>query len=392
MASTISPLLLCSGVKQVERPLIGVMAHVHCKSDHFDGRQGPALRKYLETARQEGVSACVFDPEDMDAQRNRVRGYVLKTGRDSEQGGVEKRDLPLPKVVYDQILSRKYENNSEVGSTLDHLRKYCVVFNDGYFDKWQVHEWLTAQPSLRDHLPKTWLLRNARTFNDFLNSHRVVFVKPIHGSLGVGIIRASRVADGWKAVLKPKNGPLMAFIARSPDDLFDHFRRRLSGKRCIVQEGLDLIVWNGRPVDVRAIVQKDRNRRWRRTKLYARVAARGEFVSNLTTGGEAFPLSIIGEADRRLNVAAVRREIIHLVSLIPETVEGESGRLLGELGVDLGIDADGRVYVIEVNSKPWKTPVTTRGSQTLVDLSFVRPILFARELAHNSDARREPRS
>ena len=56
--------------------------------------------------------------EVMDAQRNRVRGYVLKTGRDSEQGGVEKRDLPLPKVVYDQILSRKYENSMELGAAI----------------------------------------------------------------------------------------------------------------------------------------------------------------------------------------------------------------------------------------------------------------------------------
>ena len=391
MAATVSPLLLCSGVRQVERPLVGVMAHVRYTPEGFGGRQGPGLRKYLETARQEGVAACVFDPADVDLKRNRIRGCVLKTrSADGHSVLLEQRDLPLPMVVYDQILSRKYENRVDLGAALEHLRNHCIVFNGGYFDKWQVHEWLSTEPSLRAHLPKTALLRNARTLGDFLDRHEVVFVKPIHGSLGVGIIRARRAPDGWQATLKPKSGPLTDFAAKSAAGLYDQFRWRVAKRRCIVQEGLNLIQWNGRPVDVRAIVQKDKSGAWRRTKLYARVAARGEFVSNLATGGEALPLSIIGEAGRRLNMAAVKREITRLTAEIPAVMERESERLLGELGVDLGVDAAGRVFVIEVNSKPWKTPLTEKGSQKLVDLSFLRPILFARELARNANARREP--
>lgn len=390
MAATASPLLLCSGVRQVERPLLGVMAHVRNTADGFAGRQGPGLRKYLETARQEGVGACVFDPVDVDPQRNRVRAYVLKARSVDGQGVLERRDLPLPVVVYDQILSRKYENQGDLGAALEHVRRHCVLFNGGYFDKWQVHEWLSIEPSLRTHLPKTALLRNARTLGGFLDRYKVVFVKPIHGSLGIGIIRAQRAPEGWEATLKPKDGQLTAFHATSAAGLYDQFRWRVAKRRCIVQEGLDLIEWNGRPIDVRAIVQKDKTGVWRRTKLYARVAARGEFVSNLATGGEALPLSIIGDAGRRLNMTAVKRDITRLTTEIPAVMERESERLLGELGVDLGVDVAGRVFVIEVNSKPWKTPLTERGSQRLVDLSFLRPILFARELARNANARREP--
>jgi len=53
---------------------------------------------------------------------------------------------------------------------------------------------------------------------------------------------------------------------------------------------------------------------------------------------------------------------------------------LGEIGLDLGVDRRGRVWLIEVNAKPFRK-VFDAGPKRRVFLSFRRPMAYARYLA-----------
>ncbi|MGZ4135856.1 MAG: YheC/YheD family protein, partial [Tumebacillaceae bacterium] len=54
------------------------------------------------------------------------------------------------------------------------------------------------------------------------------------------------------------------------------------------------------------------------------------------------------------------------------------GGPIGELGLDLGLDESGRIWVIEVNAKPWKKPNIAEGEwKNLALLAFQRPVQFA---------------
>lgn len=100
----------------------------------------------------------------------------------------------------------------------------------------------------------------------------------------------------------------------------------------------------------------------------------------MATGGQALPLSAL-TFDQDVSLSDIKQTIRQLEKLIPACIEEQSGRILGEMGIDLGVSETGEIYVIEVNSKPWKTPMTSSGSEQLVDLSFLRPIRFALGLA-----------
>nr|MBO2476611.1 hypothetical protein [Bacillota bacterium] len=54
---------------------------------------------------------------------------------------------------------------------------------------------------------------------------------------------------------------------------------------------------------------------------------------------------------------------------------------VGELGLDLGIDRLGRIWLIEVNSKPFLQMTREAGSPHILGLSVQRPLRFARYLA-----------
>lgn len=382
-----SPVWLCSLVRKVRKPVVGIMARPRVSDGAFAGKQGPVLMKYLETARRLHVLACVFDPRDVDLTRHRLTGYMLDASARRESPRIMRVDLPIPLVVYDQLLSRRYENAKDVAAARAYLKGHAHLFNDGYFDKWEVYQWLAARPQLRVALPKTELLTGVQPLRKLLAEYETVFVKPIHGSLGLGIVKLTRVEQGFQALLRTKEGNCDEGVFSSAQDVYAHFRKRWQGTRHIVQQGLQLYEVGGRPVDVRAIVQKNGEGKWQSTKIFVRMAGSGEFISNLTTGGEALPLNHLAQVDKTLKLARIKKEIRQLVNAIPEAIEEGAARTLGEMGIDIGLCESLRPQIIEVNSKPWKTPETVNGSMELVELSFERPIRFALHLAHGTDAK-----
>ncbi|MCY0876403.1 MAG: YheC/YheD family protein [Firmicutes bacterium] len=382
-----SPVWLCSLVRKVRRPVIGIMARPRVSEGVLIGKQGPVLMKYLVTAKRLHTLACVFDPHEVDVSRQRLTGYVLDASAHRDNPQVQKVDLPIPMVIYDQLLSRRYENAKDVSKVRAFLKTRAHVFNDGYFDKWEVYQWLSVHPQFRPVLPKTELLTSAAPLRRLLHEYPTVFVKPIHGSLGLGIVKITRVEGGYEAVLRTKEGNSDEGVFASAQDVYNHFRKRWQASRHIAQQGLNLYAVGGRPVDVRVIMQKNGEGQWQSTKIFVRMAGSGEFISNLTTGGEAMPLSQLGKSDKNIKIARIKRDIRQLVSEVPVAIEQGAARTLGEMGIDIGLCESGRPQIIEVNSKPWKTPETVNGSTELVELSFERPIRFALHLAHGTDVK-----
>ncbi|HCC32454.1 MAG TPA: hypothetical protein DEQ28_00890, partial [Clostridiales bacterium] len=79
------------------------------------------------------------------------------------------------------------------------------------------------------------------------------------------------------------------------------------------------------------------------------------------------------------------RAIVHRVRntalTITPLIEAALGMTLGELGLDLGVDRTGRIWLLEVNSRPWRTVNPERGSIARTRLALLRPLAYARCLA-----------
>ncbi|WP_076347015.1 YheC/YheD family endospore coat-associated protein [Alicyclobacillus vulcanalis] len=359
------------------RPLIGILDHPRWDEKRGTLRendQTAGIRRMVEIAQSLGADAFVFSLADVDLKARRVRGFTWRDGRWAEQ------TYRFPDVIYDQLVSRKMELSGPFQDTRRALSSEYGdrFFNDGFFDKWQIYEWLRRSP-VRAHVPETVRHRSLRQGADFLARHRVAFLKPLHGSLGLGIVRFTMEKDGsvayeWK---RSRDG-MTRGTAPSPADAVQMFRTQLRRRPYIWQQGIDLIALDGRPVDIRILLQRDGTGAWKRTKTFARVAKSGDFTSNLTTGGGAMPVDravLSGFPDDVKK--RVRASIRRLAEKVAEAVEAGAGRTFGELGIDLGVDRRGFVWVIEVNSKPRKAPASASGRDDLVELSFRRPMEYA---------------
>jgi glutathione synthase/RimK-type ligase-like ATP-grasp enzyme len=365
-------------------PVVGILANVHWKQvTGIHGEQEKVFRKLLDAAHLEQVFGYVLSPLEIDWSKDFAWGYFYQ--QKNETGSEWKRTkLPLPNVIYNQISSRKFEKRPQVQEAIKRLRNLLAhrFFNPEYFDKWQVHRWLLKDAATAEYVPESMRVTKAASIAALLQRYGSVYLKPIHGSLGIGILKLTQLPDGRiQYQLKQKSSIVQGYAKGVAQAL----KLAISGKkvRYMIQRGLPLMTYKGRPFDLRVLVQKDGEGKWSRTKLFARIAKQGDFTSNLTTGGDAKPIrELLQELIHdQAKVNQIMKDVKTCIKLIPASIERQSDSILGELGLDLGIDMNGKVWVIEVNAKPWKKTETVHGNPVLVDRAFQRPMAFARYLA-----------
>ena len=259
---------------------------------------------------------------------------------------------------------------------LPHLK----YFNPSFLNKWKVYQLLVTDPILNRYLPETRLL-TIESFKEMLQKHSTLFVKPSNGSLGKGIIKVTRNKNGTMDFVIYGRGKVKNH-AETPEGFFKKTARIRGDKSYIVQQGIRLAVYRGSTFDLRIIYQKNREGKWQQGKKFVRVAPRGSSISNLSSGGRV-------EISRRIlhylfnskdKVNSKFEEVKGLCLQTAVILEEKSGGIYGELGMDIGIDKNGALWLIEVNSKPRKT-TESEFSTAVMRRTFKRPLEFASFLA-----------
>jgi len=356
---------------------LGLLMQRCADPDRPFGPLTPFARRVIGMARSEGVSALGIDPDDVDLITGRVRGLLLKDGRWAPAAG------PLPDVLWNRYFRRDQDDLIQAFSRLG-----IPLLNEIGLNKWEAYRLLRADPLLRKHLPETRLLRDGADIIDLAARYPSVFIKPIAGSVGRGIIRAVYQPTGLikLAYVSVETGQLREIEGTTAQ--VDHWAQQREGSY-IVQQGLDLSVFYGRATDVRVLLQKDGEGRWQVTGMGARVAAPDRFTANLHTGGHGVSLSLMadaifpGDADRQ---AALELELHALAVRTADMVDAAAGPM-GELGLDFGVDSGGRIWYIEQNAQPGRALFEHMGREDLAELAHRRPLQYARYLAHAKSAR-----
>ncbi len=301
----------------------------------------------------EGGFVYYFSPESLKARSKQIDGW-------SYHGSWHKLSLPVPDVIYNRLTSRVLENKNSVQHFMKEVKSLynTKIFNEKYLNKTEVFGALKKERSLHPYLPQSHTLRNSKMLKMMCEKYATVFVKPNLGSLGKGIIKITKqsnesytcdfaVASGTKTRTFNNLTSLYAFL-----------KTRMKVRRYQIQRGLRLIRVGSRPVDFRALVQKNDENKWSVTSIVARIAGNHHIVSNLARGGS---LSSVLEALQKAKLSNshyVNTKLRKAAVEIAQGIEKHIPKQFGELGVDLAVDTSGRVWLLEVNSKPSKNDST----------------------------------
>jgi glutathione synthase/RimK-type ligase-like ATP-grasp enzyme len=260
----------------------------------------------------------------------------------------------------------------------------ATIFNEKYLDKTEVFDALRKEDSLHGYLPESYLFKNYQMLKSMSSQHSVLFLKPITGSLGKGIIRICREANGsYSCQYASVNGTRKQTFP-SLTKVFAALSGKLKSQRYQLQQGLELISIDGRPVDFRALVQKGSQGAWTITSIVGRIAGAEHFVSNLARGGSlstvtnALAKSSLSPAQRTSAAARLRKSSLD----IAKGIEAQIPSHFGELGIDLAVDRQGKVWLLEVNSKPSKDDNTALANVQSIRPSVKQVVQYARYLSN----------
>lgn len=305
--------------------------------------RSPYLRSLARVGRERGILVYSFTPTAVRLPNQEwVSGIPHAVG-------LKPVLLPFPDVVYNRLPTRKEESGRESLVAKDIFQRRGIpYFNARFLNKGELDQTLRKHADTRRFLPDTRIRADSATIAQMLQNYGAVYVKPVAGSFGEGILRIAR--EGLQYRLESKEYGQTRYFDRMGDCLQD-CQMRMNGSRYLVQEEVPLAAYEGCRTDFRVHAIRS-VQGWRVAAIGAKVSRSGAITTHVKSGGR------LASADRVLedwfgsDGSVVREQMVNAAIAICERLTQSFDGYLGELGLDMGIARDNRMVLFEANSKP----------------------------------------
>lgn len=305
----------------------------------------------IRTGKKMGVLVFVVTCEDIDFEKQLVTGYFY----DDNRKKWTKKTMPIPAVLYNRIPYRHLEQRSDVKKVLQSIASspHIHMFNQRFFDKWGLYQIMQQHPDLSRMLPETRLLNAKQVLHQMIQTYRTVYLKPVEGKAGKGIIRIAVTDDGYQ-VTRQQNQRMIHKSFQHAEPLWKYILTHISNQPYLVQQGIDLVKYRRSPFDIRILVQKNGRGVWSVSGVGARVAGQDRITTHVPRGGKiARPDHVLRQNFSREKTNSLLSSIKNRAVKIAEHLEQSTG-LMGEASMDIGIDRKGKLWFFEANAKPMK--------------------------------------
>ena len=338
-------------------------------------------RDMAEQARKLNLNmdVYVFALDDYDSSTQTLLGYR------PEHSGWRRSSVPLPDIIYDRCFFTRPADRQRYRTALAELgeAKRYQLLNGRLPSKLQVYNALRSCSALKRCLPRTIVYRSAQQLLEISDYYTDgVIAKPAAGMQGRGVLHIYREKQNHSIHIQGRSLRNHSFLLelQSASQLERWLRRATANRSYLIQPCLKLTGNDGRPFDVRALWQKDGNGRWRSSGTAVRCGQAGSITSNLHGGGDAESAqSALSSKFGKLESERLLEQIHTICWQSAIRLEEQFGRF-AELAFDFGIEPDGKVWLLEVNSKPGRTAFRLAEDKAAQIHSIERPLLYAQYL------------
>lgn len=320
-------------------PFIGML--MSRKDERLTPSSLEKMKIYLSDYRNLHGAVVVFALDKADAVGRLIEGYCYNPVSRQFEKGV----YPFPSSIYRAIGLSDFWKNCFYSVIGDRF------FNNQYFNKWEMYQWYSAHPELSSRVPFTCLYKTAQDVFDSLDKYKTVFIKPVAGLGGHGITQVRQ--SGEKFTLKYReNGKNQSDVLQSKQEAAEYLTAKFSDGRYLIQQSIDLIQIKGHVVDFRCVMQKNQSGKWSCRAIIGRYGDRGSVVSNISSGGKAVSIeNLAGSLPLPKSKAHHLSDEIGDFALQICSALDEYGLNCGTLGLDIGADITGNLWLIEINNR-----------------------------------------
>jgi glutathione synthase/RimK-type ligase-like ATP-grasp enzyme len=357
----------------MKKPVIGILTWRYGKKFAEPGY----FRRLIGAGGELGCEVFLFSPEDVRLTGRSVRGFV-PLGKAAWQS----KHFSWPDVVIDRY---RYTPTDAFMRYVSFRKRNLFLFaNNRMANKWRVHEALWQNERMRRWLPETMPYSPVH-LRRLIRRYPLLYVKPVNGTGGRGIVRVERSGSGYRLLARSKRRVKVTARLNTAASLISWLGSWVKAETHIIQQGLNIALVSDRSIDLRLLIQKNGDGEWSITGSGIRVGGVKSATSNLHGGGRAVPVRpfLLSRFDAQ-RTEAILQDCHQLAFETAETVESHFGRMI-ELGLDIGIDVDGRIWLIEVNPKPGREIFKQLGESDLYRQAIQRPLQFALYLARTKE-------
>ena len=326
--------------------------------------------------RQADLRLFVYSPQHVRASRRAVPGFLFEGGEflpttaevPPVNGNWTRRTRRLLALGMGYDAFGRWVEERRIGIYVPH------AFSELLGNKYETYKLARGfHATLHPHCePYTHSLRQ---LGHFVETARVTFLKPRTGSGGDRIITLKREESGL-TVTHYERRVRRTYRAKSLRAAAEFVRRLSAGKkRYVIQHGVEALRVGGSAFDIRVTMLHD-GRSW--SWLHeARRSPAGSDVSNVRQGGEIVAteevlFEVLGHEAAQHSLHQLESESFGFAAYLERLHPGD----ILEVAFDYAIDGEGRLRLLEVNTKPGMAGV---GSEiTVFDKRPVHEPLFER--------------
>lgn len=297
---------------------------------------------YAMAAKAENVELIYFTPQSVDFDNHKINGLMYVNG------GWRPVQRRFPDVIYNAGSPAKLANYPEI---INRLKKEIPFTTHSVGHKMSVYRRLKAAETFSDYLIPSISITSIETLFDFMSQHPTVVFKPIDGHKGQGVTFIEKYANHY---LVKYSGQQFSYTQTQLDDFV---QQRLKERQYLAQPYINSRTQKGIPFDLRLHVQKNGQGEWIINLMYARLSrSQSIVVTNLSSGGSRIPIDRFLRNEYPNSAESRKKQLenfaLQLAKHLDDLQLENHGERLDELGIDIGIDQNNKIWIYEVNWRP----------------------------------------
>ena len=293
------------------------------------------------TSKAHGIDVIYMRPRDVDMINGKVNGKIFVNNN------WIKIRTELPKFIDISRFCFKRKNRE----IIDYLRDNTILSDDGKisYNKKKLQEKLSEDPKFKDLVIPSTIANEVEDILNFMENNKKIVLKPISGQFGDGIYILIREEEHYK-LLYQNNEEIL-----SEHEIHQFFNENIKGNRYLIQKYINSKTKQGYPFDCRINVEKNGRGEWVTARKFIRIGIGQKVVSNISQGGGVCEVKSFLVANFNEKWKEIYQNLNEIANTLPYKMAQLRETKLMTLGIDVGIDSDGTLYLFETNSAPGTT-------------------------------------
>lgn len=301
-----------------------------------NGRKPFRFVKLLaKTCAYNDLELAYFSPRDVDIKNKTVKGQFLIENKWMT------KEISIPPFIDTTPYCFKNKDVTKF------LQEHSTLSTANIGSKDEIYRSIREDGEFAHLLIPEGEYNNFNEFISFVDEYDKIIVKPKSDLRGHNIFMITKLRRNKYLISYQQTEKKI-----SKKDLEELFKEKWESGEHIIQKYINSRTKAGDPFDCRVRLEKNGRARWVVAINLVRIGSNQKVVSNVAQGGSVTTLTAFLEANFPEDKEKIKQQIKRIARTLPYKLEELFNVNFSALGLDIGIDQKGKLYLFEAETGP----------------------------------------